>query len=51
LHALAETMNRLPAAAMGLKCTFHCVSALTRCCKMGRENDPVTHSIHRSPHP
>ena len=51
LHALAETVYGLPATAMGLKCTFHFVSALTRCCKIGRENDPVTHSIHRSPHP
>ena len=51
LHTLAETMNGLPATTMGLKCTFHFVKALSRCCKIGRENGPVTHSIHRSPHP
>jgi hypothetical protein len=51
LHALTETMYGLPAAAMGLECTFHCVNAFSLCCKIDRENGPVTHSVHRSPHP
>lgn len=29
LHALAETMNGFTAAAMRLKCTFHCFSFFT----------------------
>jgi hypothetical protein len=51
LHTLTETMHGLPATAMGLECTFHFVNAFSLCCKIDRENGPVTHSVHRSPHP